>query len=104
MSLSDFCSCTPCEFESVYKQWQHRKEEDMKTKWEQTRFLAAISLQPYSKKTLRPKDIIEFPWEKKEPATAAKGSSSYERMKEVEKRVKASARRNFSAHQSEIPQ
>lgn len=34
--------------------------------WERTRMQMYASIQPYSKKKLSPKNILEFPWEKKE--------------------------------------
>ena len=31
--------------------------------WERTRWLATVLLSPHSKKTLKPTDIAQFPWE-----------------------------------------
>jgi hypothetical protein len=42
-------------------------------------------LAPYSKKSLKPTDICRFSWDD-EDTSVPKGTSSYERMKEVEKR------------------
>jgi len=43
-------------------------------------------LAPYSKKRLKPTDICRFSWDDDEDTSVPKGTSSYERMKEVEKR------------------
>ncbi len=85
MSLQDFERCTPLEFSRIVEQWQKREEERMKLSWEQTRFLAVTNLSPYSKKALKPTDIMQFPWDKK--TEVRKGTSSYERMTELEKRL-----------------
>jgi hypothetical protein len=84
MSLQDFERCTPLEFSRIVEFYQKREEDRMQLSWEQTRFLAVTNLSPFSKKALKPTDVIEFPWDKR--PEVRKGSSSYERMKEIEKR------------------
>lgn len=88
MSLDDFERCTPSEFRAVFDAWQQRQERDERRNWEQVRFLATASLQPYSKKTLKPTDVVTFPWDAKSSSAVTKGTSSYERMKEIEARLK----------------
>ena len=86
MSREDFALCTPDEFQAVYDSWYMREEMEMRRSWEVGRFVAAITLQPYSKKPIRPTDLIIFPWEKKESgkgAAAPKGVSTAERAKEI---------------------
>jgi hypothetical protein len=48
--------------------YAHRKrtEQTYQIGWEQTRWLASILLQPHSKRTLRPRQLIIFPWEQPE--------------------------------------
>ena len=84
MSYQDFCLCTPLEFSRVMEQYQKMEEQRVRLSWEQTRFLATTTLSPYSKKVLKPTDIMAFPWDKENQVP--KGTSSYERMKEVERR------------------
>ena len=60
----------------------------MKRSWTQTRFISLTNVAPFSKKALKSKDIMVFPWEKENIAQVIKGTSSYERMKEVEARGK----------------
>ena len=65
MSLGDVYSLTVDEFSAIYEAWAEREETDRRTAWEQTRFLALCALTPYSKKKLRPEDVVHFPWEGK---------------------------------------
>ena len=55
----------------------------MKRSWEQTRFISLTNVAPFSKKALKSNDIMVFPWDKAN-SQVRKGTSSYERMKEVE--------------------
>ena len=87
MSLEDFERCTPYEFNEVMLQWRENQERIVRTTWDQTRFLATVMLQPYSKKTLKATDIVLFPWEEKKEEVP-KGTSSRERMEEVRKRIR----------------
>lgn len=63
MSLSDFELCTPSEFSAVAERWKERREGDLRQEWERTSLLAAMVLQPYSKKPVRPSDVMRFPWD-----------------------------------------
>lgn len=83
MGLDDFCRCTPLEFAAIFKAWQRRDERMGRTAWEQTRFLACCTLQPYSKKRLVPTDICRFLWEKsstEEPEAEASTREQFERI------------------------
>lgn len=87
MSLEDFERCTPFEFYSITEQWEQEKERRMQDDWERARFQAAVSIQPYSKKPIKPTDIIKFPWEqRKKKSTAQRGSIG--KMKQLEKLMK----------------
>jgi hypothetical protein len=61
--MEDFCQCTPFEFYSIYEGWQRRRESEDRSAWERARMICMCSLQPYTKKSLSPKDVMEFPWE-----------------------------------------
>ena len=53
---------------------------------------------PYSKKPLRPADLAQFPWEKKDNgagAAATKGTSSEERVKELLGRMEKNVNPSF---------
>ena len=60
-----------------------RLEDQYKTSWEQTRWLAYLNVQPYldkNSKVKSPEDILKFPWEKKE-----RKAVDWEKIKELEK-------------------
>lgn len=90
MSLSDFERCTPSEFSAVAERWKERQERESRQEWERTRLLAAMSLQPYSKKPVRPTDVMRFPWDGGAKAGAGHQGppSTKERMDEIAERVR----------------
>ena len=60
-----------------------RLEDQYKTSWEQTRWLAYLNIQPYLDKHSKvkgPQDILKFPWEVKE-----RKAVDWEKIKELEK-------------------
>lgn len=89
MSLRDFDLCTPLEFEEIVEQWRRREDAYMQASWEQARFVATASLQPFCRKTLRPRDLTVFPWEGKTDSAHSVPAprSTRERMLEMEKRL-----------------
>ena len=82
MSLQDFDRCTPLEFERIFENWREYQQLLIRTGWEQTRQLAVCILQPYAKKGLSPRDVMEFEWD--EPKKVPTKKSREER--EAEKR------------------
>lgn len=86
MSSDDFERCTPTEFSEACNKWQQHQEMEMRRSWEQTRFLALVSLQPFSKKPIHPEDIVTFNWDKEnetQPKVTEKSTRKrMERMKE----------------------
>lgn len=82
MCLGDFGILTPHEFRAVLDAWQ---AVHVRHPWEQTRLLACCLLQPWSKKRLRPTDVLHFAWddsEKKEAHPAEQSTRSrFEEMK-----------------------
>ncbi len=67
LSFNDFCALTPEEFRHIYKAYSEERTAQYQDGWERMRMLAAITLQPYSKKTITPHGLLPFPWEKKKP-------------------------------------
>ena len=60
-----------------------RLEDQYKTSWEQTRWLAYLNIQPYLDKHSKiksPTDVLKFPWEVKE-----RKAVDWEKIKELEK-------------------
>lgn len=98
MSREDFALCTPDEFQAIYDAWYRREEMEMQRSWEVGRFVAAIAVQPYSKKQVKTTDLILFPWEKKDNgygAAVSKGTSSEERVKELMGRMNKTVNPSF---------
>lgn len=83
MSLQDFESCTPLEFEETAGAYAAREQASVRAQWEQARFIAMSALQPYSKKALKPEDICLFAWEKKSRDALKAAPSTKERMQEI---------------------
>ena len=92
MSLSDFERCTPSEFAAVAARWRECRDEILRQGWERSRFMAAMTLQPYSRKPVRPTDVASFPWDgesrKGADGTRRGAPSTRERMREIEERVR----------------
>ena len=63
MGLADFCSMTPEEFRQAHRAWTEHEESRMRSGWEMTRTLSAFVLQPWSRKRLKPSDVLKFPWD-----------------------------------------
>lgn len=74
MSLTpaEFYELTPREFSNKSVGHFDRVERDFKTSWEQTRWLAAMVMNPHLKKALKPNDLATFPWEKNYKKTKQK--------------------------------
>ena len=63
MPFNDFCQLTPDEFSYIYKAYGEREEAQHRDQWERLRMLCTMVLQPYSKKNLKPKDVLSLPWD-----------------------------------------
>ncbi len=81
MSMDDFCRCTPSEFYEAYYQWHDMRGRQERLAWETVRTQCLCSLQPYSKRKLKPQDVMLFPWEEEK--------SEDGREKSEERRVKS---------------
>ena len=68
MSNQDFLDSDFVVVMDAIKGFNQMKQLEFRNKWEQTRWLATISLQPYSGKgkTIKMTDLIQFDWEKQE--------------------------------------
>lgn len=91
MSYDDFCRCSPSEYNAIYASFEHTRRQD----WERTRLLALCMIQPYSKKKLKLKDVMEFSWEHNIPEDAdawdeqMQGLSDAERFEMAKKKLGA---------------
>ena len=74
----------------VWEAHEERESLRHKTGWEQMRTAAMFSLLPWSKKTLRPQDVMTFPWEGEATAPETKKAPTEAELKE--RRDQAAAR------------
>ncbi len=63
MSTDDFCRCASSEFYAAYEAWGEMRQQDDRGRWERTRMMCLCMLQPYSKRRLKARDILQFPWD-----------------------------------------
>lgn len=87
LSLDDFCSLTPGEFEAVSKAWHEMHEDEMHDSWERMRMNATISIQPHIKGKMTPEKLLPFPWEKRKKMAEAPKVSAEEARKRFERLV-----------------
>lgn len=69
MSIADFDALAPSEFSTIAESYHTALERQSRERWEIARFNAMFALLPYSKKKLKPQDIVVFEWETKKAAT-----------------------------------
>ena len=84
MSHADFCQLTPEEFQSAYRAWADRAEQQERSAWERTRMQAAITIQPHVKGKITPQKLLPFPWEKEMKKPRRKPTTAEEDMKRFE--------------------
>lgn len=63
MTLADVYSLDMEELNAIIQAWAKKEESHYRDRWERIRFLAHCVLTPYSKKKLKPTDIIRFEWD-----------------------------------------
>ncbi len=73
MGIADFEQMTPSEFRAAWDAWLNRENRRDQGEWERARWIAMFILMPWSgKKSLRPRDIAVFPWERQQTDSAQK--------------------------------
>jgi len=63
MTVDELYDMTPRQFQNKRKGFQRVFERNIQTIWESTRWNAAVTIAPHTKKRLKPRDLIAFPWE-----------------------------------------
>ncbi len=63
MGESEFWDTSFYIFSMRLHAYRKQKEENYINDWERIRWLGSVLLQPHSKRTLRPRNLIIFPWE-----------------------------------------
>ena len=66
LSYDEFLDYTPRSFYNKLKGINDMREEMDRSDWERARWMSTLIINPHVKKTIRPKDLALFPWEKKE--------------------------------------
>ena len=65
MSYDELYDSTPRTFNNKLIGFNDYQEQLMQDRWEQTRVIAHSTLSPHSKKRIKPKEILPFPWDNK---------------------------------------
>lgn len=90
MSREDFERCTPLEFTKIVQSADERTEAVIRAGWEQTRVQVVSVANLFSAKAINIKQAFPLPWDEMSEGAGApkKGTSSPERMREIEDRLK----------------
>jgi hypothetical protein len=90
MSRQDFEHCTPSEFSKIVQEYRSREETAYRAGWEQTRIQVISVANLFSKHPLSPEKAFPLPWDRgtEKKREVPKGTSSLERMREVEAGLK----------------
>jgi len=81
--LYDF---TPRSLDNKIRGFRNYNEQLSQNNWEQTRMIVHSSIVPHSKHRLKPRELMPFPWDKKNQVK--KDLASKEHIQEVLKRYK----------------
>lgn len=65
LSYDDLYDLTPRSFSNKLLGFNNYTEQLLQDSWEQTRLIIHATLSPHSKKKLKPKEILPFPWDNK---------------------------------------
>jgi len=61
---SQFYDLLPREWGNLVEGWNERQNRKEQAEWERIRWQTTILINPHTKKTIKAKDLIVFPWEK----------------------------------------
>lgn len=64
MNLDEFYSMTPRNFANAQIGSRKLYEQNQQAEWERARWMACVIINPHLKKSVEPKKITTFPWEK----------------------------------------
>ena len=64
MTWDEFMNYTPRIFGNKLRGFYRILEREQHESWEQTRWLAAVVINPHLKKQIKPKDLVTFPWDR----------------------------------------
>ena len=84
LSYDELYDLTPRSFSNKFLGFNNYNTQLLQDSWEQTRLIIHSTLSPHSKKKLKPKEILPFPWDEKNKPK--KDIASKEHIQEVIKR------------------
>ena len=89
MSYDELYNSTPRNFNNKLIGFNAYQEQLMQDNWERTRVIIHSTLSPHSKKKLKPKEILPFPWDdkhkvKKQIATKEQIQEALKRYEKIE--------------------
>jgi len=65
LSYDELYDLTPRSFSNKLLGFNNYQTQLLENSWEQTRLIIHSTLSPHSKKRLKPKEILPFPWDDK---------------------------------------
>ena len=77
LSYDELYDLTPRSFNNQLQGFNDYQEQLIQVGWEQTRTIVHSCLAPHSKKKLKPKEILPFPWDNKRESNAKMVSKEY---------------------------
>lgn len=92
MSMMDFCLCTPSEFYETWKVWNEMQLRREREAWERARMECLCTLQPWSKKRLKARDVMRFEWDDNSVDSKCSRSNEMSR-EEIMKRYREARRK-----------
>lgn len=87
MTIGELYDMTPRQFQNKREGFQRMVEHEVKLIWETTRWNAAINIAPHTKKKVKPRDLMFFPWEQKSATKKKHRAASFEEVKNAIKGV-----------------
>lgn len=88
LSISDFDSLTPPEFDFACLAYLEEQKEIARGEWNRARFMARFFLLPYAKKEIQITDIAKFDWDLVESVESVSKPNSREAFLEAVEKLK----------------
>ena len=63
MTTAVFYDLTPREWSNLVRGWSEKENRREQGAWERVRWQTAVLINPHTKKRIKPKDLMVFPWE-----------------------------------------
>lgn len=92
MSLADFESLTPAEFEAVVRHNARSAEQAERSRWERTRTQVVAALSPYIKGKVEPRKVLPLPWDGESAAASHRTAEPALSREALRERYRAAAR------------